>query len=77
MVSSGVPDVLKRQTSLTGGDGLHFALAAHTSAVGRVDETVIVGGRLQVFHHHAGVAEGHVECLSAGLRLHQHVVELC
>lgn len=76
-MSSKVPDVLKSKTSLTGGDGLHFAPAPHTSAVCCIDVTVVVGGRLQVFHHSAGVGGGHVECLSGGLRLHHHVVVLC
>lgn len=76
-MSSNVPDVLKSKTSLTGGDGLDFALAPHTSAVCRIDVTVVVGGRPQVFHHCAGVGDGHVECLSGGLRLYQHIVVLC
>lgn len=67
----------KVKKSLTGGDCLHFARAPHTSTVGRVDVTVVVGGRLQVFHLCAGVGEGHVERLPGGLRLQQHVVVLC
>lgn len=69
--------LLKSKISLTGGDGPHFALAPHTSAVCRIDVTVIVSGWLQVFHHCAGVGDSHVECLSGGLRLDQHIVVLC
>lgn len=61
---------------LTGGDDLHFALAPQTTTVCCIDMAVVVGGGLQVFHHCIGVGEGHVECLSGGLRLHQQVVVL-
>lgn len=72
-----VPNFFKGKTSLTGGDGLHFALAPHTATVCCIDVAVVVGGGLQVFHHCAGVGEGHIEGLSSGLRFHQQVVKFC
>lgn len=72
-----VPNSLKSKASLTSDDGLHFALAAHTAAVCCIDVAVVFGGGLQVFHHCAGVGEGHIECLFGDLRSHQQVVKFC